>query len=77
MPILNKPFNGKFAAMLLRKFLVAETVRRAEWLGALSDSHGANETRWEARSGGLCEFMFSCAEMDLVVFYDDVSCIQC
>lgn len=48
MPVLNKPFNGKFAAVLLRLFLVAETVRGAEWLGALTDCHGANEAGREA-----------------------------
>lgn len=73
MPILNKPFNGKFGANLFCKFLVAEPVCGAEWLRALTDCHGANETRRESRSRGFREFMFSCAGVGLVVFYDKVN----
>lgn len=73
MPVFNKPFDGEFAAVLLRLFFVAEIVGGVEWLGALTDCHGANETRREACSRGFCEYMFSCAGMDLVVFYNEVN----
>lgn len=73
MSILNKPFDSKFAAMLFGKFFGTEIVGRTEWLRSLTDCHGANKARGETRSRGLCEFMFPCPGMDLVVFYNEVN----
>lgn len=73
MSILDEPFNSKFATMLLCKFFGAEIIGRDEWFRSLTDCHGASKARGKAHSRGLCEFMFSCAGMDLVVFYNEVN----